>query len=210
MPSSGWSGEIHQSAEFAAKIWAVGLSGGDALMGALTAKPPSGTGAINQGAVDVVPFAPLANTGSALALETWQRQSSAPSTLTRQRSPHANSSMGPARHTARKSRAHPFRPRARHHRPVSAELPSLAPGTTYHYRILATNAVDTSYGEDNTLTTTATAGKSPESTTPTTTTPTTSTTTTTTPTTTTAATPPTVGPTVVPNPPQSWPAPRPR
>jgi hypothetical protein len=41
MPSSGWSGEIHPSAEFAGKTWGVGLSGGDALMGELEAKPPA-------------------------------------------------------------------------------------------------------------------------------------------------------------------------
>ncbi len=199
MPSSGWSGEIHQSAEFAAKIWAVGLSGGDALMGALTAKPPSGTGAINQGAVDIVPFAPLVSTGAASASEL---AATVVGTVNPDQTTLSSCQFqyGTSSSYGQEVPCSSFPTTGATPSPVSAELPSLAPGTTYHYRILATNAVDTSYGEDKTLTTTATAGKSPESTTPTTTTPTTTTPTTTTPTTPTATTPPSVGPTVAPQP----------
>ncbi len=37
--------------------------------------------------------------------------------------------------------------------PVSLELPYLRPGTTYHYRVVASNSVGTAYGEDRTFTT---------------------------------------------------------
>ena len=37
--------------------------------------------------------------------------------------------------------------------PFSASLQSLQPGTTYHYRITATNAYGTTYGADETFTT---------------------------------------------------------
>jgi hypothetical protein len=40
---------------------------------------------------------------------------------------------------------------------VTAALASLAPSTTYHYRLVASNASGTSYGYDSTLTTTAVA-----------------------------------------------------
>jgi hypothetical protein len=39
--------------------------------------------------------------------------------------------------------------------PVSESLAGLEPGTTYHYRIAATNSLGTSYGEDQTFTTTS-------------------------------------------------------
>lgn len=40
-------------------------------------------------------------------------------------------------------------------RPVTATLDSLSPSTTYHYRLVATNADGTSYGDDQTFTTDA-------------------------------------------------------
>ncbi len=198
MPSSGWSGEIHQSAEFAAKIWAVGLSGGDALMGALTAKPPSGTGAINQGAVDVVPFAPFVNTGgtSGGSEATATVEGTVNPDQTTLSSCHfqygASSSYG------QEASCSSFPTTGATSSPVSATLTGLTPGTIYHYRVLATNQVNTSYGEDKTFTTPAAAnqGEGPESTT-TTTTPTATTPTTTTTTTTPTTPPNVVGPTVV-------------
>jgi hypothetical protein len=44
---------------------------------------------------------------------------------------------------------------------VSAQLAGLTPATTYHYRVVATNAVNTSYGEDKTFTTAAAAPEEP-------------------------------------------------
>jgi hypothetical protein len=43
--------------------------------------------------------------------------------------------------------------------PVSESLAGLEPGTTYHYRIAATNSLGTSYGEDQTFTTTTTSSR---------------------------------------------------
>jgi hypothetical protein len=194
MPSSGWSGEIHQSAEFEGKVYAVGLSGGDALMGLGEARPPGGAGEAEQGAVDVVPFAPSASTGTALALESW-------ATVVGTVNPNQTTltscqfQYGTNIAYGQEVPCSSFPTVGTTSSPVSAELPGLTPGTTYHYRILATNAVDSSYGEDKTFTTATSAGKGPESTTPTTTTPTA-----TSPTTTVPTTPPTVGPVVVPQP----------
>jgi hypothetical protein len=44
--------------------------------------------------------------------------------------------------------------------PVSENLTGLAPATTYHYRIAATNSWGTSYGEDETFTTTPSSARS--------------------------------------------------
>jgi len=41
--------------------------------------------------------------------------------------------------------------------PVTADLSGLTPGTTYHYRVIATNATNTTVGTDSTFTTTGTA-----------------------------------------------------
>ena len=86
----------------------------------------------------------------------------------------------------------------------SQELWGLAPGTTYHYRIVAdydeAGATVSVPGSDATFTTATAAGKGPESTTPTTPTPTATSPTATSPITTVPTTPPTVGPTVVPQP----------
>lgn len=199
MPSSGWSGEIHQSAEFAGNVYAVGLSGGDALMGLGEARPPGGTGEAEQGAVDVVPFAPVVTTGASGASEgTATVEGSVNPDQTTLSS--CKFQYGISASYDQEAPCSSFPTTGAGSSPVSASLTGLTPGTTYHYRILATNEVDTSYGEDRTFTTAATTGEGPESTTPITTTPTTTTPTTTTPTTTTPTTPPTVGPTVTPQP----------
>lgn len=186
MPSSGWSGEIHQTAEFEGKVYAVGLSGGDALMGLGEARPPGGAGEAEQGAVDVVPFAPSASTGTAQAQEQL-------ATVVGTVNPNQTTlsscqfQYGTSSSYGQEIPCSSFPTTGVTSSPVSAELPGLTPGTTYHYRILATNEVDTSYGEDKTFTTAAAPGKGPEpttpitTTTPVTTTPTTSTTKSTTP-----------------------------
>lgn len=46
--------------------------------------------------------------------------------------------------------------------PVSVVVTGLTPGTTYHYRVVATNANGTSYGTDQTFTTSAPASPAPE------------------------------------------------
>jgi hypothetical protein len=197
MPSSGWSGEIHQSGEFAARIWAVGLSGGDALMGALTAKPPGGTGAVNQGAVDIVPFAPVVSTGGTSG--TSEVAASVEGTVNPDQTTLSSCQFqyGTGTSYGQEVPCSSFPTVGTTSSPVSAELTGLTPSTTYHYRILASNAVDTSYGEDKTFTTAAPPIKSPESTTPTTTT---ATTPTTSAPTTTTQTPTTAGPTITPQP----------
>ena len=48
---------------------------------------------------------------------------------------------------------------------MSAQLTGLASATTYHYRVVATGAVSTSYGEDMTFTTAAAASGEPVGTT---------------------------------------------
>ena len=76
---------------------------------------------------------------------------------------------------------------------VSDALTGLAPGTTYHYRLVAQNVTGTEYGYDFTLTTPASSTSSPTqgtATAPTTTTPSPTPTPTTTTTTTTTSTPP--------------------
>lgn len=200
MPSSGWSGELHQGAEFAGNVYAVGLSGGDALMGLGEARPPGGAGEVEQGAVDVVPFAPLVNTGTASASErTAAVEGAVNPDQTTLSSCHFQ--YGTSSSYGQEIPCSSFPTVGATSSSVSAELQSLTPGTTYHYRVLATNEVDTSYGEDKTFTTATAAGKGPESTVPTTTTPTTTTPTPTpTPTTTVPTTPPSVGPTVLPQP----------
>jgi FG-GAP repeat len=196
MPSSGWSGELHQSAEFAGNVYAVGLSGGDALMGLGEARPPGGAGAVEQGAVDVVPFAPLVSTGTASASE---RAAAVEGTVnpdqTTLSSCHFQYGTSPS--YGQEIPCSSFPTVGASTSPVSAGLQSLTPGTTYHYRVLATNEVDTSYGEDKTFTTATATGVNPESTTPVTTTPATQTSTTSTVTPTKSAV---VGPTVAPQP----------
>jgi hypothetical protein len=153
MPSSGWSGEINPSSEFEGKIYTAGIDGGEALLGALTAKPPGGAGGVNQGAVDIVPFAPAAVTGPAsVGTETT---TVVEGTVNPDQTKISSCSFqyGISATYGSEVSCASFPATGVTASTVTATLAGLAPGTTYHYRVLSTNEVDTSYGADETFTT---------------------------------------------------------
>jgi hypothetical protein len=162
MPSSGWAGELNPSDEFAGKIYAVGLSGGDALMGAGEAEPPAGTGAVEQGAVDVVPFAPAVVTGGTSGLA--ETGTTVEGTVNPDQTTLSSCSFqyGTSSSYGHEAPCSSFATTGVTPTSVRAALTGLAPGTIYHYRVLASNEVDTSYGEDETFTT-PTASQQPSS-----------------------------------------------
>jgi FG-GAP repeat len=207
MPSSGWSGEIDPSSEFAGKIYAAGIDGGEALLGALTAKPPGGAGGVNQGAVDVVPFAPLVSTSGTSGLTEVAATIEGTVNPDQTTLSSCHFQYGTSSSYGQEVPCSSFPTTGIASSAVSVALAGLASDTTYHYRVIATNEVDTSYGSDATFTTAAAAGtgKSPESPPPpstATTTSTTSTPATTTPATTStpATTPTTIATTTAPSP----------
>jgi hypothetical protein len=153
MPSSGWAGELNPSDEFAGKIYAVGLSGGDALMGAGEAEPPAGTGAVEQGAVDVVPFAPAVVTGATSGLT--EAGTTVEGTVNPDQTTLSSCGFqyGTSSSYGHEASCSSFAITGVTPTSVRAALTGLAPGTTYHYRVLASNEIDTSYGEDETFTT---------------------------------------------------------
>ena len=163
MPSSGWGGELHASDEFAGKIYAVGLSGGDALMGAGEAQPPAGAGAVEQGAVDVVPFAPAAVTGATSGLA--EAGATVEGTVNPDQTTLSSCSFqyGTSATYGQEAPCSSFPTVGVTPTSVRAALTGLASGTTYHYRVLASNEIDTSYGEDETFTTTPAASQQPSS-----------------------------------------------
>jgi hypothetical protein len=192
MPSSGWSGEINPSSEFEGKIYTAGIDGGEALLGALTAKPPGGTGGVNQGAVDVVPFAPVVNTNGTSGLTEVAATVEGTVNPDQTTLSSCHFQYGTSSSYGQEVPCSSFPTMGASSSTVSTALTGLAPSTTYHYRVVATNEVDTSYGADATFTTAAapSTGSPPESPPPLTgvgTTPVV--TTTTTPTTTTTTTP---------------------
>jgi FG-GAP repeat len=171
MPSSGWSGEINPSSEFEGKIYTAGIDGGTALLGALTAQPPGGAGGVNQGAVDVVPFAPVVNTSGTSGLTEVATTVEGTVNPDQTTLSSCHFQYGTSSSYGQEVPCSSFPTVGVTSSPVSGALTGLTPGTIYHYRVLATNEVDTSYGADATFTT-ATApstGGSPELTPPTTT-----------------------------------------
>jgi hypothetical protein len=185
MPSSGWSGEQGPSAEYTAGpkpnetgIFDVALGGGEVFAGRSAASPPEEKGAKFQGAVDVVPYAPLVVTdpgsgvtGHGVSLQGTLNpdQTTVTSCMFQYGTTTAYGNEIPcssfsATGTASQS--------------VTAILTGLEEGVTYHYRFAASNSVDTSYGADETFTPKAPAGGGETTTTPTTTTTTTNPTTT--------------------------------
>ncbi len=197
MPDTGWSGEQHQSAEFTAGpksnetgIGTVALGGGEVFAGRESASPPGETGAQFAGAVDVVPYAPLVVTGAPTGV--GGHEASVTGTLNPDQTTVMTCVFQYGTSTAYGSEApcSSFRATGTASESVTAGLTGLEEGVTYHYRLVAANSVDTSYGADETFTpkSPVSAGGSPESTT----TPTTSTSTPTpTPTPTGIVTPPT-------------------
>ena len=193
MPSSGWGGELNPSSEFAGKIYTAGIDGGEALLGALTAKPPGGAGGVNQGAVDVVPFAPLVSTSGTSGLTEVAATVEGTVNPDQTTLSSCHFQYGTSFSYGQEVPCSSFPTTGVASSAVSVALTGLAPGTTYHYRVLATNEVDTSYGTDATFTTAAATGtgKGPESPPPPSTTTTTATTSTPATTTSTTATTPT-------------------
>jgi len=156
MPSSGWSGELNPSSEFAGKIYTAGIDGGEALLGALTAKPPGGAGGVNQGAVDVVPFAPLVSTSGTSGLTEVATTVEGTVNPDQTMLSSCHFQYGTSSSYGQEAPCSSFPTVGVTSSPVSAALTGLTPGTIYHYRVLATNEVDTSYGLDETFTTATT------------------------------------------------------
>jgi hypothetical protein len=194
MPATGWSGEQHQSAEFTAGpksnetgIFSVVLGGGEVFAGRLSASAPEEKGNQFQGAVDVVPYAPVIATGGPIGVTG--HGASVTGTLNPDQTTVTACVFQYGTTTAYGSEVpcSSFRATGTATEPVTASLTGLEEDVTYHYRAVASNSVDTSYGADQTFTAKGpvVAGGSPESTTPTTTTSTTPTSTTSTTSTTT-------------------------
>jgi hypothetical protein len=182
MPDGGWSGELDQRSELEGYAFSVGLTPGYAMVGATGRQPPEEKGHPLQGSVEIVPLGPIVTTGSSSGL------SSSSATIEGSVAPNRNAvsecsfqygtsvtygSEVPCAQTVVGTGTSPTT--------VSAVLSGLTPDTTYHYRAIASNADGTSYGADETFTTSAGAA-APESGAPVTTgttTPTTTTSTTT-------------------------------
>lgn len=177
MPSGGWSGEPHQSAEFTAGpksnetgIFSVALGGGEVFAGRESASPPGEKGNEFQGSVDVVPYAPLIVTDAATGLTA--QGGSLQGTLNPDQTTVSSCSFQYGTTTAYGSEipCSSFRATGTAAESVTAALTGLETGTTYHYRAVAANSVDTSYGADETFTPAAASSAGPESTTTTATT----------------------------------------
>jgi hypothetical protein len=196
MPLGGWTGEPHPTANSEGYAWSVALENGNAIVGGIGLAPPEGKGHSDQGGVLVYPLGPEVETAGASVL------SSSAATVEGAIDPNKNSvsscvfqygttdSYGSEVPCSQSVGAPPQTTA------VSAALSGLQPSTTYHYRLLGTNADGTSYGLDATFTTAAgETGKTetkeePKTTTnPTTTSPTTTSPTATSPAATTTTTP---------------------
>jgi len=159
MPAGGWSGELHQSSELEGYAYSLALTPGYAIVGEIGRKPPAETGLVNQGAVEVVPLGPIVTTESTSGL------SSDSATIEGSVAPNRNAvstcvfqygtstsygSEVPCAQTVAGTSSSPTT--------VTAALTGLVPGTTYHYRVIASNSDGTSYGLDETFTTAAASG----------------------------------------------------
>jgi FG-GAP repeat len=162
MPAAGWSGEQRPTAEFypanrtatATGIGGVGISGGEILAGNIAATPPEEKGSEKYaGAVDVVPFAPLVTTGESSG--TTETTASVAGVVDPDQTEVKSCSIeyGTTTSYGEQSACSPEPTNGVAPVDVSAALSGLAAGTTYHYRVVAANVVDTSYGEDATFTT---------------------------------------------------------
>lgn len=154
MPAGGWSGEPHQGSELEGYVSSVALVPGYALVGEFGRKPPKETGHTLQGDVEVIPLGPIVTTGSTSSTTT----SSA--TIEGSVAPNRNAvSMcvfqygTSAAYGAEVPCAQSVAGEGLSPTTVTAALTGLTPNTTYHYRVIATNADGTSYGLDKTFTT---------------------------------------------------------
>jgi hypothetical protein len=164
MPSTGWSGEQRQSAEFTAGpkpgetgIFSVALGGGEVFVGRLSASPPAEKGNQFQGAVDVVPYAPLVVTGGATGVS--DQGATVAGTLDPDQSTVSGCTFQYGTSAAYGSEVPcaSFNAAGTVAEAVTVGVVGLAESTTYHYRLVASNSVDTSYGADETFTTSAPA-----------------------------------------------------
>ncbi len=154
MPAGGWSGEPHQGSELEGFVSSVSLVPGYAMVGELGRKPPKETGHTLQGDVEVIPLGPIVATGSTSAITT------SAATIEGSVAPNRDAvSMcvfqygTSAAYGAEVPCAQEVAGEASTPTTVTAGLTGLAPNTTYHYRVIATNADGTSYGLDKTFTT---------------------------------------------------------
>jgi hypothetical protein len=154
MPRGGWSGELHESAELLQAASAVSLTAGYALVGDAGLAPPEGKGKSLQGGVLAVPLGPIVQTSGTSGLGEHA------ATVEGRVAPNRNAvsecvflygtttaygSEAPCTPVVSGTGSTPTT--------VSAALSGLAPGTTYHYRVLALNVDGTSEGADATFTT---------------------------------------------------------
>jgi FG-GAP repeat len=157
MPAGGWSGEPHQSSELEGYVSSVSLTPGYGMVGEFGRKPPKETGHLNQGDVEVIPLGPIVTTGASSGL------SSSSVTIEGSVAPNRNAvstcvfqygtgtsygAEAPCAQTVAGTGNNPTT--------VTAALTGLSSGTTYHYRVVASNADGTSYGQDGTFTTATT------------------------------------------------------
>jgi hypothetical protein len=154
MPAGGWSGEPHQGSELEGFVSSVSLVPGYAMVGELGRKPPKETGHTLQGDVEVIPLGPIVTTGSTSATTT------SAATIEGSVAPNRDAvSMcvfqygTSAAYGAEVPCAQNVAGEGSTPTTVTAALTGLTPNTTYHYRVIATNADGTSYGLDRTFTT---------------------------------------------------------
>jgi hypothetical protein len=180
MPSTGWSGELQPASEYTAGhkptetgLYSVALAGGEAIVGNLAAGPPEETGQPEQGAVDVVPFAPLVSTGGTSGLSEVAARIEGSVNPDQTTLSSCRFQYGASAAYGEEAPCSSFPTVGLAPVSVSTPLTGLASGTTYHYRALASNAVDTSYGEDKTFVTVSSQQSTTQSTTTSSSTPTT-------------------------------------
>jgi len=155
-PRGGWSGELHESSELLQAADAASLTAGYALVGDAGLAPPAGTGKTDQGGVLAVPLGPIVQTGSTSGVGS--DAATVEGSVAPNRNPVSECVFLYGTTTAYGSEA-PCSPAVSGSgstpTTVSAALSGLAPGTTYHFRVLAANADGTSQGADETFTTAA-------------------------------------------------------
>jgi hypothetical protein len=175
MPGGGWSGELQESSELLGSTTSVALTDGYALVGDIPLAPPEGKGHAAQGGVLVVPLGPVVTTGSSSGLSATSAMIEGSVAPNRNVVSSCSFQYGTSTsYGGEVSCAQTVVGTGSSPTTVTAALAGLAPETTYHYRAIASNGDGTSYGADQTFTTTVASspGGTPESKTPVTTTPT--------------------------------------
>jgi hypothetical protein len=183
MPQGGWSGELHESSELVGSVTSVSLTDGYALVGDAALSAPEGKGHTDQGGVLAVPLGPVVATGGSSVVSASSAVAEGSVAPNRNAVGKCSFQYGTSTSYGGEAQcAQTVVGTGSSPTTVTAELTGLTAETTYHYRAIASNGNGTSYGADETFTTTAPTGpgSGPVSTTPTTTA-TTSTTTSTTP-----------------------------